>query len=51
MACGAVCKIAYEAGIPAISGMYEGNPGLGGLYKQYAYIFPTVESARGMKKR
>ena len=49
MACGAVCKMAQEKGIPAISAMYEGNPGLG-LYKQYAYIFPTVESARGMKK-
>lgn len=49
MACGAVCKIAHEVGIPAISGMYEENPGLG-LYKQYAYIFPTMKSARGMKK-
>lgn len=49
MACGTVCKIAHEVGIPAISGMYKENPALG-LYKQYAYIFPTIESAYGMKK-
>ena len=48
MACGEVCKIAESLGIPAVSGMFEENPGLD-LYKSYAYIVPTKNSAVGMR--
>jgi glycine reductase len=47
-ACGAVCAAVDEKlGIPAISGMYEGNPVLE-TYRRNAYIFPTTEMAAGM---
>lgn len=49
MACGMVCKIAYEMEIPAISGMFEENPGLE-LYRSYGFIFPTANNAGGMRK-
>ncbi len=49
MACGGVCKIAYEMGIPAVSGMFEENPGRE-MYQKYGFIFPTDNNARGMKK-
>lgn len=49
MACGNVCKIAYEAGVTAVSGMFEENPGLE-LYRRYGYIFPTENNARSMGK-
>lgn len=49
MACGAVCQVAYNAGIKAVSGMFEENPGLE-LYRKYGYIFPTENNARGMRK-
>lgn len=49
LACGSVCKTAHQAaGIPAVSGMFEENPGLD-MFKKYAYIFPTANNARGMK--
>lgn len=49
MACGNVCKIAHQQlHIPAVSGMYEENPGLE-MYRKYAYIVPTANNARGMK--
>lgn len=48
MACGNVCKIAFDEGIIAISGMYKENPGLD-IYKVYGYIFPTEINAKGMK--
>lgn len=49
MACGGVCKIANEVlGIHTVSAMYKENPGLE-IYKNHAYIFPTVDSARGMR--
>ena len=49
MACGEACMAAYEeAGLTAVSGMYEENPGLE-LYRKYAYIIPTGNSARDMK--
>ena len=40
MACGGVCKIAFDKGIPAVSALYEENPGLE-LYRKYGYIFPA----------
>lgn len=49
MACGQACQVAYEElGIEAVSGMYEENPGLE-LYRKYAYIVPTGNSARNMR--
>lgn len=48
MACGMACKAAYQCGVPAVSGMYEENPGVD-LYRKYAFIFPTDNNARGMK--
>jgi len=48
IACGAVCKMVQkELGIPAITGMYEENPGLD-LYRTEVYIVKTMDSARGM---
>lgn len=50
MACGAVAKAVMEQlQIPAVTGMYEENPGLD-LYKKDAYIVPTRNSAAGMRK-
>ena len=48
MACGGVCKVAFEEGIIAVSALYEENPGLE-LYRKYGYILPTEIQARGMK--
>ena len=49
MACGAMMKIAQQKfGIPAVSAMYEENPGLE-LYRLYGYIFPTDINARSMR--
>ncbi len=49
MACGQVCQVAADLGIPAVSGMFEENPGLD-LYREYAYIIPTKNSAVGMRQ-
>ncbi len=49
LACGNVCKIAHQnLQIPAVSGMFEENPGLE-MFRKYAYMFPTANNARGMK--
>jgi glycine reductase len=48
IACGATCRMAQNnLGIPAITGMYEGNPGVD-LYRKDVYIIQTKDSARGM---
>jgi betaine reductase len=48
VACGAVCKAVQEkTSIPAVTGMYEENPGAG-LYKKDVYIIKTADSATGM---
>ncbi len=50
MACGATAKIVSEKlGIPVVTGMYKENPGVE-LYRQYAYIVETTDSAAGMRK-
>ncbi len=50
MACAKACEVAgEELNIPAVSGMYEENPGLDPA-KRYAYIVPTPDSAAGMRK-
>jgi betaine reductase len=47
VACGEVCKVVQEKlGIPAVTGMYEENPGVD-LYQKDVYIVKTVESAKG----
>ena len=47
VACGEVCKAVQDKlGIPAVTGMYEENPGVD-LYKRDVYIVKTAESARG----
>ncbi len=48
VACGAICKAVSEnLGIPAITGMYEENPGVE-MYRKYAYICKAGNSAREM---
>lgn len=49
MACGMVCRIAFFLEIPAVSGMFEENPGRE-IYGKYGYIFPTLNNASGMRK-
>lgn len=48
MACGMVGKIAFELGIPAVSGMYPENPGVE-TYRPYLYIIETGNSAASMR--
>jgi betaine reductase len=48
VACSTICKAVQDKlGIPAVTGMYEGNPGAG-LHKKDIYIIKTADSARGM---
>lgn len=48
IACGAVCKMVQnQLGIPAVTGMYQENPGLD-LYRKDVHIIRTTDSARGM---
>lgn len=50
VACGAVAKVvSEELKIPVVSGMHPENPGVE-IYKSYAYIVETSDSAAGMKK-
>jgi glycine reductase len=50
VACGAVCEAALEQlSIPAVTGMYEENPGVE-LYSKNAYIVRTKDSAAGMRE-
>lgn len=50
IACGEVAKaVMTELGVPAVTGMYEENPGVE-MYKKGAYIVPTRNSAAGMRK-
>lgn len=49
-ACGAMCEaVSKQLGIPVISGMYPENPGVE-MYKKFAYIVETPDSAAGMRK-
>lgn len=49
VACGAVAQaVSEELGIPVVSGMYPENPGVE-MYKRYAYIVETSNSAAGMR--
>ncbi|OFN02724.1 beta-aspartate methyltransferase [Aerococcus sp. HMSC062A02] len=50
MAAGAVAsEVITELGIPAVTGMYEENPGKE-MYSKTAYIVPTGNSAASMRK-
>lgn len=50
IACGEVAQaVMTELDIPAVTGMYEENPGVE-MYKKAAYITPTRNSAAGMRK-
>lgn len=50
IACGEVAQaVMSELKIPAVTGMYEENPGVD-MYKKGAYIVPTRNSAAGMRK-
>ncbi len=50
VASGAVAKAVHEKlGVPVVSGMYPENPGVD-IYKKYAYIIETANSAVGMRK-
>lgn len=48
LACGQVCKIAREAGIPAVTGMYPENPGALSFYRD-AIIVRTSANAAEMR--
>ncbi len=48
IACGAVCKAAEDKlGIPAVTGMYQENPGVD-LFSRSVYIVKTGETVAGM---
>ncbi|MBB6444139.1 glycine reductase [Bacillus benzoevorans] len=49
MACAGVAEFFNKKGVPVISGMYEENPGLE-TTRRNAYVFPTSDSAAGMRK-
>lgn len=50
VACGTVCKLVMEQlDIPAVSGMYEENPGVE-MFKKNAYIVKVGNSAATMRK-
>lgn len=50
IACGEVAQaVMTDLQIPAVTGMYEENPGVE-MYKKGAYIVPTRNSAAGMRK-
>ena len=49
MACGAAAKIANDMGIPAVTGLYEENPGYD-LFKATMYTVQTKNSAVGMRE-
>ena len=48
-ACGAICEaVQNKLNIPVVTGMYIENPGAD-MYKNKIYVFPTKDSAAGMK--
>lgn len=50
MACGNMLKLAQQKlDIPAVSAMYQENPGVE-MYKLYGYVIPSAPNAAGMRK-
>lgn len=48
MACGGAAKAAFELGIPAVTGLYEENPGYD-VFKLFMYTVRTKNSAADMR--
>jgi glycine reductase complex component B subunit gamma len=49
LACGAVCRIAGELGIPSVTAMAPENPALA-IHGQHLYVIPTGDLASSMPK-
>ena len=49
MACGGACKVAASLRIPAVTGLYEENPGYD-MFKSFAYVVQTTNNAAGARK-
>ena len=49
MACGGAAKAAAALGIPAVSGLYEENPGYD-VFKAFMYTVKTKNSAADLRK-
>ena len=50
LACGEICRrVKEQLGIPAITGMFPGNPGAE-LHKKHIYIVKTTNNASGMRE-
>ncbi len=49
LACGRVCRIATELGIPAVTAMFPGNPAVD-FFREQVWILPAQVSARGMRE-
>ena len=48
-ACGAICEaVQNKLNIPVVTAMYKENPGAD-MYKNKVYVFPTKDSAAGMR--
>ena len=48
-ACAGACKVAHDAGVKCVSGMYEENPGLEHC-QSFTWVAPTANSAAKMRK-
>ncbi len=48
LACGAVCAVAADLGIPSVTAMFPENPGVA-LHRRHAVIVPTTATASGME--
>ena len=48
-ACAGACKVAHDAGLLCVSGMYEENPGLEHC-QSFTWVAPTADSAAKMRK-
>ena len=48
LACGLVCKVAQEAGVPAVTSMFEENPGVLS-YRSEVLIAAAAEDVKGME--
>jgi betaine reductase len=49
LACGVVCEVAAELGIPSVSAMYPENPGVA-LYRRSTVILPSAATAIDMER-
>lgn len=49
MACGSTCKVAASLKVPAVTGLYEENPGYD-MFKSFAYVVKTTNNAAGARQ-